>query len=711
MSPPPAKEADPTAASPAAKSFAERLRARREAAERAGEAAGDDLGGGLHLRPAGYEKPETLPAPTNKPEPKAPTSRLIPPPAPEKVAEQENPEPKPEPRAPEPAAAAGTSEPEATKAPPPPPPPPETKRDFEEAPFKTADTTSENRPRFAPRDDRVFSSFDNPPGAPARDQGPALPAGQDTDFQQSGSGGWFAPRNDTTAPSPSYDNYRRSEASNDYARSGAAGPSYAGNYNRDDELYDDIWYDDDQGDSYRGGHAQALNSVDDDEQFEPERRRPELSRPTANDYADTYYDEYDDEYEYVDEEPRSRGPLLLFAGLAGVGVIAAGLIYFYLQNQPTTGPNAKIPEVPAPSKPPKTAAPKQEAPPAAQQTKLFYDRIVGETTVPGTRLQPREEQPLDPGNSAEPQPLQPLTPDQLDSGDLPVPLPPPLPGTSGSLQPGTNDSGATTQVAAPANSTSVAQVSQTEPVTPTGWTSPLPRTDDDPALPDTGVPQLQPVVNLTETLSLTNSLLPRPRAKPLAVIRAARAAADKKKTRVASVSPITAAPTEPLSIIPLPGSQPRRPTQPAPLPAVELPPAQQQPATQAPPSRVPRVGLRDDELGLTSSQQFAARLPAAPTTPAAQPQPATPSVPSVAYVVQLASYKDQTSALAGFQELRARHPSLLNRFQPLISKKAVGNFGTFYRLQVGPMASSQAGNQICASLLAAGEKDCLVRRR
>ena len=82
-----------------------------------------------------------------------------------------------------------------------------------------------------------------------------------------------------------------------------------------------------------------------------------------------------------------------------------------------------------------------------------------------------------------------------------------------------------------------------------------------------------------------------------------------------------------------------------------------------------------------------------------------------AFVVQLASYKDEASALNGYQQLRARHPSLLGSYQPLISKKVVGSFGTFYRLQVGPVANAQSGNQICASLLAAGEKDCTVKRR
>ena len=199
--------------------------------------------------------------------------------------------------------------------------------------------------------------------------------------------------------------------------------------------------------------------------------------------------------------------------------------------------------------------------------------------------------------------------------------------------------------------------------------------------------------------SATNPVLdksiPVPRAKPLALIDSIRQAA--KKTRVASVSPITAAPTEPLAISPLPGSEPRS--------AAQAVPAQPQPVQPVQPS----FGAQQPAATPTVGQGGTALQPAQPAPAPAQAPQAVASAGD--YVIQLASYKDQTSALAGFQDLRARHPSLLGRFQPLVSKKTVGNFGTFYRLQVGPIANQQSGSQICASLLAAGEKDCLVKRR
>ena len=705
------------AASPAAKTFAERLRARREAAEKAGTETGGGLGSGLHLRPPVEANGEDAPAEVASLE-EDKSSRIIPPPSvpkPDPVPEEkaaEAPLPSVEKREPEPTRPRTESKDREPLF----EPISRTDRDsssasaFEKTPFradagKDDDYSAFDRPAGAPRDTDVsLPRFGAKPAeeAPARPQAPE----RSTPPPVPGSAGYGQ---DQRMPSGSPDFTARS-----YERPADGSPSrpiqrqYTGDYSQDDGLYEDNWYEDQQrSGNYQGAHARALDNVDGGYGEGP-RRRPDLGRPSASDYADAYYDDYDEQYE--DEEPARKGPWLLFAGLAGVGLIAAALIWFYLQtNQSSNTAGNNPPVVTAPKAKVKVDPPQQSNVPSAQQTKLFYDRIVGENTVEGERLLPREEQPLDPGaaktapaaggNSAEPQPLQPLNQDQLDSGDLPVPLPPPLPGSSsGSLQPPGEATTNIAQTSPSTKSTSVAKVDQSQTVEPAGLTTTLPL----PGSETNDLPQLQPPKGTDESAeaapttvtSLPGSVIPRPKPKPASIIRAAQQRAQ--KTRVASVAPVTAAPTEPLSITPLPGSQPRTTQQ---APALNFG------ANQNAPSAV--SSLQQGSQATQGQRRVAAVQQPAPV-PAPAPQPA---VGAGAYVVQLASYKDEASALNGYQQLRARHPSLLNSLQPLISKKAVGSFGTFYRLQVGPIANAQSGNQICASLLAAGEKDCLVKRR
>ncbi|MCP5081713.1 MAG: hypothetical protein GY948_08450 [Alphaproteobacteria bacterium] len=700
-------------ASPAAKTFAERLRARREAAERAGTVATEGLGSGLHLRPPVESNGEDGTAELSGVDDDK-SSRIIPPPS----VPKPDPEPEPENVEAAPAAAEDKAADDRRAREPlfePITPKSDAASAFERTPFSAEPQKSDN-----------YSGFDKPAGAP-KDKDVSLPrfSAKVDDDAPARSGG----RDSTPPPVPGSEDYASSRrlptdspefSARNYERPEGAPTrpiqqEYSGDYAQEDGLYDDTWYEDNQQQQqrYQGAHARALDNVDGGDGYdERQRRRPELGRPTASDYADAYYDDYDDQYE--DDEPQRRGPWLLFAGLACVGLIAAALIWFYLQTQQgsSTASNSP-PVVSAPKSKVKVDPPRQSSVPAAQQTKLFYDRIVGENTVEGERILPREEKPLDPGaatkapaaggtNATEPQPLRPLTPDQLDTGDLPVPLPPPLPGsTSGSLEPSAPGTTNIAQSTPSTSSTSVAKVDQSQTVEPAGLTTTLPLPGSNSTAEATELPQLQPPKGSDDAgvakavTSLPGSIIPRPRAKPAAVVRAAQARA--KKTRVASVSPITAAPTEPLSITPLPGSQPR-PVQPAPTPSFG--------ANQNAPSAV--SSFQQGSQATQGRRVAAVQQPSPIPAPAPAPQVA---VGAGAYVVQLASYKDQASAMNGYQQLRARHPSLLGSYQPLISKKAVGSFGTFYRLQVGPIASAQSGNQICASLLAAGEKDCLVKRR
>ena len=70
--------------------------------------------------------------------------------------------------------------------------------------------------------------------------------------------------------------------------------------------------------------------------------------------------------------------------------------------------------------------------------------------------------------------------------------------------------------------------------------------------------------------------------------------------------------------------------------------------------------------------------------------------------------KQGAEAMAEFDHLRAKHGDVLNGLSPRVVKATVAG-ASRYRLGVGPLASRSAASKVCNSLIAAGERDCLVR--
>ncbi|UOM34533.1 SPOR domain-containing protein [Acuticoccus sp. I52.16.1] len=97
-----------------------------------------------------------------------------------------------------------------------------------------------------------------------------------------------------------------------------------------------------------------------------------------------------------------------------------------------------------------------------------------------------------------------------------------------------------------------------------------------------------------------------------------------------------------------------------------------------------------------------------PPTAVASNSPAAAPAPSMPWGVQLASRRERASAVASFQALQQRYPSLLGNATPLIVAANVGDRGTFYRLRVGASSFGEA-NQLCERLKRAGA-DCFVGR-
>lgn len=116
----------------------------------------------------------------------------------------------------------------------------------------------------------------------------------------------------------------------------------------------------------------------------------------------------------------------------------------------------------------------------------------------------------------------------------------------------------------------------------------------------------------------------------------------------------------------------------------------------AQPNMMPVPAIQQPATG----QQVAAAAPAAAA--------AATAAASSSYVVQLGSSKSQTDALANFADAQQKYPSLLGNYQPLVRKTDLGPKGTWYRLQVGPMADKDAAYRLCGQLKSQGHGDCLV---
>ena len=116
-------------------------------------------------------------------------------------------------------------------------------------------------------------------------------------------------------------------------------------------------------------------------------------------------------------------------------------------------------------------------------------------------------------------------------------------------------------------------------------------------------------------------------------------------------------------------------------------------------------------------QQTAAVEPppaAAPAPkPAAQPAPqqtaaTAPQAAPTKYVVQVASKKNQTEALASFADMQQKYPSLLGSYKPIVQKADLGDKGVWYRLRIGPIADKTSASKLCTQLKSQGLPDCLV---
>jgi len=65
--------------------------------------------------------------------------------------------------------------------------------------------------------------------------------------------------------------------------------------------------------------------------------------------------------------------------------------------------------------------------------------------------------------------------------------------------------------------------------------------------------------------------------------------------------------------------------------------------------------------------------------------------------------------MAAWQGVQRRFGSVVSGMKPSIKKAEVGDRGTFYRVRVGPWATSAEAAAFCSKLKAAGG-DCVITR-
>jgi cell division septation protein DedD len=146
-------------------------------------------------------------------------------------------------------------------------------------------------------------------------------------------------------------------------------------------------------------------------------------------------------------------------------------------------------------------------------------------------------------------------------------------------------------------------------------------------------------------------------------------------------------------------------------------PAASQPAAKAPPPPPPPQVTASIEK--TEPPAAAAKAPRVATAwssntqvksqpePSAGPPVAPPPASAAGrYKIQLATVRTQQEALALAAKAKREHAAALAAREPEIDQAVLGNMGAFYRIRVGPFATVQETQAVCAKLKGSGF-DCM----
>lgn len=489
-------------------------------------------------------------------------------------------------------------------------------------------------------------------------------------------------------------------------------------------------------------YDQDVNEVFEDE----EPPRPQRRRASAQDYNRAYRD-YEDGYE--GEAPRRRGPWpWLLAILLGGIILTGGIIYYYLTYYKQTGQvNGNVPVIEAPEQGAKTApepasgstlGTQGSAQPSADQRKQIYDRILGDDEVNGNQVVPTQEQPqiVEPTGNNEGQGAAPIpnpASGTQDNSNEPLPLPLPPPGATdqqGSLPTNSNQQtaalGAVNKSAAPQpipepTSTNTADSGAPVPgqlakTTEQIASSPPPTAEQavnepEPLPAKPAKPKLKAEKKAIQKVAAAEDGRQGGGVEPLVLVPPAQAANNQAQVAEPDAIPQNgenaATEQKSKSFFNFGSSGKRKLTGKAAETVAARGTSTSGNWANAPdPNKVSADGSGSEPQQIASISP----QPEAQPLPAPEPrQPAEEAKPSGSgYVAQLASFRSEAEALAEYDRLRAKHGNVLGGLSPRVVKATVAG-APRYRLGVGPMASRAAASKVCNSLIAAGERDCLVR--
>jgi len=396
-------------------------------------------------------------------------------------------------------------------------------------------------------------------------------------------------------------------------------------------------------------------------------------------YDEAHPGAYDDLYEDA-TQPKRRRPALLIGMLAGVAVVAGALIFAYQYSLKGGSDSGGVPVIEADKTPAKGQPKDPGGVKIPQQTKLIYERIVGEKEVRGERVVPREE------------PVMKVKPGQQSSNEIPAEdktalnkvLQPEIPalGAAPDAAVGVGDAAASI----PPVSGGDAPGANFAAVPDNNFSS-----NGMPVLPADGEQPKPPVSNNVAAVSDPGGDAaekpPVPRAKPnLPPVTRASEGTIVPPQRSASRGG-TGGSSGPLRIGP--GAAPP-PAAPRTNSVAPPPPSQSGPRPLLPPGGAPVTNFSPARAPAPLPQQPAARAP------------------DGRFVVQLAAMRSQAEANARYAALRQRHGDLLGGYGPLIQRANLGDRGIYYRLRVGPIADKRTASKLCADLQARGVSDCII---